>query len=369
MTLRNRDIATLFKRLADLLEIEGENPFRIQAYRNAAGYDLAPADTDVHWMSTKWIYELVRFSPDADKARNIQRGMYARDPFSRSQELSRLGDFAMGFGIVPERYKAEMLWVFNHIVRRDENDYDINEYPHFAAWVMANWPFDLEAHNPRETMPRILRDTEAGYFVFRNDWTGTGDDMIVTALLGTAPHRGRGMGKGGTVEVLGKHLRYAFPGIFYTARETYFYGAEDGSGIISAELLDERALQRRHVGEHWKQLERGVNSLAVDYSGASGAPLLVVQIGPWTGHEVQYWMQIRRTDPSDVRAPRDGAFTRTRIVEAGEHTYYVMTLQSGDVPEIEVDGDGLVIGEQTVRFDGQKLELGTIADLLEKTPR
>ncbi|WP_290649619.1 DNA polymerase/3'-5' exonuclease PolX [Aquisalimonas sp.] len=36
MTLRNRDIATLFKRLADLLEIEGENPFRIQAYRNAA---------------------------------------------------------------------------------------------------------------------------------------------------------------------------------------------------------------------------------------------------------------------------------------------------------------------------------------------
>lgn len=32
----NRDIAALFSRLADLLEIDGENPFRVRAYRNAA---------------------------------------------------------------------------------------------------------------------------------------------------------------------------------------------------------------------------------------------------------------------------------------------------------------------------------------------
>jgi DNA polymerase (family 10) len=32
----NRDIAALFARLADLLEIEDENPFRVRAYRNAA---------------------------------------------------------------------------------------------------------------------------------------------------------------------------------------------------------------------------------------------------------------------------------------------------------------------------------------------
>jgi len=36
MKLRNRDVAALFERLADLLEIEGDNPFRIRAYRNAA---------------------------------------------------------------------------------------------------------------------------------------------------------------------------------------------------------------------------------------------------------------------------------------------------------------------------------------------
>jgi DNA polymerase (family 10) len=36
MPVRNAEIAELFNRLADLLEIEGANPFRIRAYRNAA---------------------------------------------------------------------------------------------------------------------------------------------------------------------------------------------------------------------------------------------------------------------------------------------------------------------------------------------
>jgi DNA polymerase/3'-5' exonuclease PolX len=36
MAVHNADIADTFNRLADLLEIEGANPFRIRAYRNAA---------------------------------------------------------------------------------------------------------------------------------------------------------------------------------------------------------------------------------------------------------------------------------------------------------------------------------------------
>src|SRR3990167_7328741 len=36
MTVYNTEIAALLNRLADLLEIEGDNPFRIRAYRNAA---------------------------------------------------------------------------------------------------------------------------------------------------------------------------------------------------------------------------------------------------------------------------------------------------------------------------------------------
>lgn len=36
MSIHNADIAEIFDEIADLLEIEGENPFRIRAYRNAA---------------------------------------------------------------------------------------------------------------------------------------------------------------------------------------------------------------------------------------------------------------------------------------------------------------------------------------------
>lgn len=36
MPVHNADVAALFEEIADLLEIEGSNPFRIRAYRNAA---------------------------------------------------------------------------------------------------------------------------------------------------------------------------------------------------------------------------------------------------------------------------------------------------------------------------------------------
>ena len=36
MPVHNADIARLFDEIADLLELEDENPFRIRAYRNAA---------------------------------------------------------------------------------------------------------------------------------------------------------------------------------------------------------------------------------------------------------------------------------------------------------------------------------------------
>ena len=36
MPVHNADIAAIFGEIADLLEIRGNNPFRIRAYRNAA---------------------------------------------------------------------------------------------------------------------------------------------------------------------------------------------------------------------------------------------------------------------------------------------------------------------------------------------
>ena len=34
--MKNQEVATVFKKIAEMLEIKGENPFRIRAYQKAA---------------------------------------------------------------------------------------------------------------------------------------------------------------------------------------------------------------------------------------------------------------------------------------------------------------------------------------------
>ena len=73
--MRNEEIAAMLKKLADLLAIKGDNPFRVRAYRNAArtiessGYnfaelvkkdeDLTPIP-DIGKNIAQKIYEIVR---------------------------------------------------------------------------------------------------------------------------------------------------------------------------------------------------------------------------------------------------------------------------------------------------------------------
>jgi len=46
--VHNSDIASIFDEIADMLEIQGDNPFRVRAYRNAArsiaGLPMSVAD-------------------------------------------------------------------------------------------------------------------------------------------------------------------------------------------------------------------------------------------------------------------------------------------------------------------------------------
>ncbi len=67
--VENRDIANKFERLADLLEIKGENPFRVRAYRNAAE-TIADLPQPLE--------ELVQAGSDLAKLPNIGTGIAAK---------------------------------------------------------------------------------------------------------------------------------------------------------------------------------------------------------------------------------------------------------------------------------------------------
>jgi hypothetical protein len=97
-------------------------------------------------------------------------------------------------------------------------------------------------------------------------------------------------------------------------------------------------------------------SLAVDFSGASGAELLLAMAGPLVGYQVEYGMDIKPCKVADV-AGQDGYATKTTAVQLGGQKGYVMTLQKGTPPEVKQEAGQVTAGGQTVSFDGVKLVL------------
>src|SRR4051812_34110086 len=75
-------------------------------------------------------------------------------------------------------------------------------------------------------------------------------------------------------------------------------------------------------------------SFGADFSGASGADALLVLAGPVKGQ---------------AKGPN------VQTIEAGKNTFVVMTLQKGEAPAAKADGDKLVVGGQTVSYDGEKV--------------
>jgi hypothetical protein len=76
----------------------------------------------------------------------------------------------------------------------------------------------------------------------------------------------------------------------------------------------------------------------VDFSGASGAPLLVAGIGIGEGQS-------------------KGPFAFS-TVQAGGQAFTILTLSSGKAPDVRAQGDSVIAGGQTIRFDGQRIVLG-----------
>jgi len=61
--MKNADIAAIFNAMADLLEIKGENPFRIRAYRKAA-FTIESLGKDASTLSEDDLLELPGIGKD-----------------------------------------------------------------------------------------------------------------------------------------------------------------------------------------------------------------------------------------------------------------------------------------------------------------
>jgi len=150
---------------------------------------------------------------------------------------------------------------------------------------------------------------------------------------------------------------------------------------------------------------KGLRGWAVDYSGAAGVPALFVVVDQVTGTAGNNrWHLVTETNHvvtvagntftlraangatlrGTVLAPASATITtrtatfgheatydghhvtrefgRTILdVPAKDRVFVVMTLQKGDAPAVKFDGTTAQVGQQTIRFDGEKIVLGRFA--------
>jgi hypothetical protein len=131
----------------------------------------------------------------------------------------------------------------------------------------------------------------------------------------------------------------------------------------------------------------GVRSVAVDFSGKCGAPMLIAiadtvrggekvktwklpiksagirgntwRVQPGAGPYMRGWL----LTPSDAKL-RPGIEVSDRSGPTGSRFFAVMVVQRGPAAKATVQGEGLAsmitIGERTVRFDGEKIILGNV---------
>ena len=346
-------------------------PF-LQAYRVAAGKDMVSKSENARWIVAQWIYE---FAANSDgKYTDGERGMYCRN-FPRGGMPSEQSDFCQGFGICPPEFVPALKWVYNHQVEPGpQKTFDVLDYPHQAVYALANWPFDVPEKNPQDQpqlFPRVLHDKAAGYFVFRNGWSDAGNDIVVTLLIGSHPgSNGRGMAAGGNPYIYGKGLPcpgfgasparnpgYMMPVAFHSSALTYSKFEADGSGVIACRQYPGYTDPKR-LGKAGAVDVTQASSLAVDYSGASGAELLCAAVGPYVDWEVQYWMYVDKPHPGEVTG-KDGYVTKTTpVMFPNNRKGYIVTLQKGAAPDVKEEGGKVHVGKRVVTFDGEKLILG-----------
>lgn len=315
----------------------------IQALRVAQGKDYVANSSPAQWLTSKWAFEVLR---NGGKLDIFMRGMYARG-FDLEGDSSG-GDFAHGFGILPEAHKPAVLAFYNRIIElAGDNTYDALG-PKQAVYALVNWPIGMKEQEPADVFGHVLHDEAAGFYVFRSGWKGEGD--IVVSMWGNTVVMGMGI-----------KARFA-AGLPIAVRPFHFDKRADNAFTVSARSQEE---------------DGKIVAMAVDFSGKAGTPALVVAVTAreaqraQTPEEAARMEALRRALGADMNKPSAEAPARPNVaanpkarttqIAAGGLTYSIFCIDAGEPVKFEVLGDAQ---EQKVRaagrtfwFDGQKIVL------------
>ncbi len=350
---------------------------------------------------------------------------------------------AAGFSITPERYQPALLWAWNHMagIEKPEDAGRIFEDESLGngldlALAFLHYPLDMESVHPAEAMPKHWHAPTYGFHTWRDGWKGE-QSFIGQVFLKSRPIHGwnhpnaatfrlHGLGRAwATGPTTRNGARQLEPVVILPDREhnrsaggqlKHLKQFEDGSGAISIDMNDVysspgrgRSIDRMLAMDPEQEPSwdgRGLRAIAMDYSGLSGAPAMVVLVDRVDVPGEKLWQWPVPADPSgrpevtidghtfgfnyeeaNLRAtfvtpvdielahatdhieeadPRYGYHGPVERVR-GEHEgpfFVIATVQRGEAPEVKIEGEGLdavvTIGRRTVRFDGERIILGEV---------
>ncbi len=285
----------------------------IAAWRNAAGKDYVNSPRpNVRMLSLKWIYQtIVR---DGKPEFRPVRGSYRQNVWSR-KGLSGAGYFAIGLGGVSSEQKSAMKWYYDRFLSaadaRADQPYDTASwYPHLAVCAFVNWPTGLEAKSPAEVLPLCYRDSKYGFYVWRNRWKDA-DDTVISVLLNATEGYGGYLRSSPDrslhINTAGKQIQWGR----VVGGEPKYWLASPGGDCSSLTLSDGTCI-------------------AVDFTGASGADVMLV-----------------------TTAKADG---QTVDLGGKKLTFYFPTLKQP--PKVILRAGAAIVGKQTVSIKDGNLVLG-----------
>jgi hypothetical protein len=244
--------------------------------------------------------------------------------------------------------------------------------PAEALYLLAYYPFALEAKPLGDVLPKALEDKRKGYYVFRNAYTDA-SDCLTTVYLRAEP-LGKSWSCAPGVQVRGLGRRWAAFDPTHTATTTAVGARTEGAKATSlvAEADGSGVLTARGA--------QGAFALAVDYSGASGAPALLA-LSDQSGTALT--MTLAGTVTVDGRtfravaedgaalvgtlaAPAAGMLEKAATgVTLPAGAFVVLTMQTGAAPEATVVTAGdvvkVTVGRQTISLERDTLVLAPAA--------
>lgn len=317
--------------------LEGPNRYAL-LYRRMFGRDLSP-HPDLSQVLPRSVFGM--FYPDRNAESEGRRDRRdALRPFS--QDINGPGElvirdyiedrdvsgsyFAALFPLVDESLQPAMLWAWNRHVGITGGDRSsvLDRGP--AIYPFLTYPLEMEPQHPAEVLPKTWHAPHAGWFGFRSNHRGT-DSFLVQMMGGGHPDAWR-RANTGSIRIMGlgeewavgpefrlNHFRWMenvvlLPEDTINHREpgrvVYRRAEADGSGAVTVDMNDVYAgrgrdgrgralpLYDRYTGRRmeasWEDSGiTGLRAMAVDYSGKSGAPCMVVLVDSIQGGGPKIW--------------------------------------------------------------------------------